>query len=58
MRFLAYEGGRGSGDRRADCGALVLSGGSVERFGFGAGLRASLVEEVGEGDADSTAVMM
>lgn len=36
----------------------MLSGGSAERLGFGAGLRASRDEDVGEGDADSTAVIV
>ena len=56
MRFLAYEGGCWRGDRLG--GAFVFSGGNAERFGFGGGLRASLGEDVGEGDADSTAVII
>ena len=36
----------------------MLSGGNEERLGFGAGLRVSRGEDVGEGDADSTAVIV
>ena len=56
MRFRAYEDGCWSGDLRG--GVFVFSGGNVERLEFGAGLRASLGEDVGEGDADSPAVMV
>lgn len=56
MRLLAYEGGRGRGERRAF--GCVFRGGRVERLGFGGGLCVWRGEDVGDGDADSTAVML
>ena len=56
MRFLAYDGGRCSGDRRG--GAFVFSGGNDERLEFGAGLRVSRGEEVGDGEEESTGAVI